>query len=322
MSKHEYASVFKTQIHDYMGQMRSVGYHFDTAAEVLWRFDRFCLEQGYADSNLSRFIVEGWNKRRPHESIRTQLQRISAVRGLARHIVRSGKEAFVTPGTNMGTERYSYQPHIFTSDEMGRLLAACDSFVPCPASPRRHIVMPMLIRLTYGCALRISEARKLEVRDVNLSEGTLTIRNTKFNKSRIVPVADGLTRNLGAYHETLLVGKADDYPFFPSHRGCVYSHAGIYCFFREALYRAGIPHTGKGPRIHDLRHTAACRCLQEWARTGRDLTNCLPYLSVYLGHEDLRGTQHYLRLSAEMYPDIVCDVEKSCSWMIPEVTVV
>lgn len=56
-----------------------------------------------------------------------------------------------------------------------------------------------------------------------------------------------------------------------------------------------------------------------WVRSGRDITNCLPYLSAYLGHEDLRGTQHYLRLTAEMYPSVVSDMEKSCSWMIPEV---
>lgn len=68
-----------------------------------------------------------------------------------------------------------------------------------------------------------------------------------------------------------------------------------------------------------LRHTFAVHCLKNWVLGNRDITNCMPYLSAYLGHEDLRGSQHYLRLTADLYPDIVAKVEKNCSWIIPEV---
>jgi integrase len=178
----------------------------------------------------------------------------------------------------------------------------------------------MALRLIYGCALRVSEAAHLEIRDVDLDDGALMIRATKFNKSRVVPMADGLGRRCRQYADDLLEGKPKDYPFLPSHKGRFYDIGTIYGFFRQALHKAQIPHTGKGPRIHDLRHSAVCRCLANWVRGGKDITNALPYLSAYLGHEDLRGTQHYLRLTAEMYPDILDEMERNSSWMIPEVT--
>jgi integrase len=315
-----YESVFASHINSYIAEMRSVGYKFDIAAYVLFRFDRFCCDQALSGPGLEREIVEAWCAKRPHESVRTQANRIYPVRGLARHIIKAGGSAYVAPFTGLKIERNSYQPHIFAESEIKRLLASCDAFDPCPASPRRHVVMPMAIRLIYGCALRVSEAVHLKIDDVDLDDGTLTIRATKFNKSRIVPMAEGLTSRCRQYACDLLQGKPTDYPFLPSHRGGFYDIGTVYGFFRQALHKAQIPHTGKGPRVHDLRHSAACRCLTNWVRNGKDITNALPYLSAYLGHEDLRGTQHYLRLTAEMYPDIIVETEKSCSWMIPEVT--
>jgi integrase len=303
-----------------MEEMRSAGYRFEHGAAMLARFDRFCHEQGYAGESLGQQVVNAWCGRRPHESARTQERRISPVRGLARHIIRIGGQAHVAPFQRSRLQRYDYQPHIFTADEIRRLLAASDSFAPSPVSSRRHIVMPMAIRLIYGCALRISEAAHLSISDVDLTAATLSIRNTKFNKTRVVPMAEGLADRCRQYADRLLSEKSGDYPFLPSNRGGFYSRDAIYDFFRQALHRAGIPHSGIGPRVHDLRHSAACRCLTNWVRSGKDITNALPYLSAFLGHEDLRGTQHYLRLTAEMYPDMVEGMERVCSWMIPEVS--
>jgi integrase len=249
-----YESAFASRILSYIAEMRSVGYKFDNAAEMLFRFDRFCLEGQHTGPELGREVVEAWCEKRPHESARTQSNRIYPVRGLALHIIKAGGSAYVAPFTDWRTKRYAYQPHIFTEDEMRRLLAASDAFEPCPVSPRRHVVMPMALRLIYGCALRVSEAARLEIRDVDLDDGALMIRATKFNKSRVVPMADGLGRRCRQYADDLLGGKPKDYSFLPSHKGRFYDIGTIYGFFRQALHKAQIPHTGKGPRIHDLRH--------------------------------------------------------------------
>ncbi|QGU00314.1 Integrase/recombinase, RitB [Candidatus Syntrophocurvum alkaliphilum] len=89
--------------------------------------------------------------------------------------------------------------------------------------------------------------------------------------------------------------------------------------FRKIIWQANISHSGKGPRLHDLRHTFAVHCLKKWVLAGENLTNLLPYLSVYLGHNDLRGTQHYLRLTSDLYPTITTSVEQHFSNTIPEV---
>ena len=78
------------------------------------------------------------------------------------------------------------------------------------------------------------------------------------------------------------------------------------------------PTRGKGPRLHDLRHTFAVRVLNKWVRDGKNLTTALPYLAIYMGHEGLKACQHYLRLTAVMFPELIGTVEKKYGWIIPE----
>jgi len=95
----------------------------------------------------------------------------------------------------------------------------------------------------------------------------------------------------------------------------------IYQRYRRYLVGAGISHGGKGhgPRLHDLRHTFAVHVLQKWITEGVDLTAMMPILSTYMGHVDIRSTAQYLRLTSEVYPDLMKQVEKTCSYVIPEV---
>ena len=94
----------------------------------------------------------------------------------------------------------------------------------------------------------------------------------------------------------------------------------MYHLFRGILWKVGISHSGKGPRLQDIRHSYSVHCLKKWVLNGEDLTSLLPYLSAYLGHVDLRGTQHYLRLTADLYPEIIASVEQNFSFLIPEVS--
>jgi len=132
-------------------------------------------------------------------------------------------------------------------------------------------------------------------------------------------MAESLIERCRQYAKTIHVfGSSSDF-FFPSPYGGHYSEATVYKLFREILWKAKISHTGEGPRLHDFRHSYSVHCLKRWVLNGDDLTNLLPYLSKYLGHNDLRGTQHYLRLTADLYPKIVACVEQSFSFLIPEV---
>lgn len=103
--------------------------------------------------------------------------------------------------------------------------------------------------------------------------------------------------------------------------GSPLTHDNVYKRFRELLWMAGISHggKGKGPRLHDLRHTFCVHTLAHQVREGVDLYCALPVLSAYLGHTSVAATQHYLRLTAEAYPDLIQSVSNVCAYIFPEV---
>lgn len=303
----------------YIDEKHALGYSFKKGESMLKRFDTFLRTRGLTEINLPKHIVIEWCKQSPNETVNNRARRISLLRGLAEYMNRIGYSAYIFPKGIVTIDRCVYQPYIFSDEEMRRILGICDSYPPSAASPYRHKIIPLIMRVLYGCGLRVSEAVKLKRDDVDLKNGTLFVKHTKFNKQRIIPIADSLLQRCKEYYKEVIMENLDNEFFFPSPYGGQLSTDTIYGWFRDILWRAGIAHTGKGPRLHDIRHVYAVTCLKNWVRRGRDLTNCLVYLSVYLGHEDIRGSQRYLRLTSELYPDLVKTIESDCAWVIPEV---
>ena len=150
----------------------------------------------------------------------------------------------------------------------------------------------------------------------------MLLLNTKNKIERIVPLADSLCAACRKYAFSIQFvrrAKESEY-FFPNPEGKAYAASTAYDRFRQALRLARISHggRGRGPRLHDLRHTYAVRVLQKWVREGKNLTTALPYLSIYMGHVGLKATEHYLKLTAEMFPDLLKTAEETYGWVIPE----
>jgi integrase len=165
------------------------------------------------------------------------------------------------------------------------------------------------------------EALKLQLKNINLTKGTLLIESAKFNKDRLIPISESMREILIQYCSVMHpLYSPEDYLFVGITREPC-SHHNIYLRFREILVSAGITHAGRGygPRIHDIRHTHCCHVLQAASHNKTDLTNMLPALSVYMGHESVIATSQYLKMTAEIYPDILHAVESLCSQVIPEV---
>lgn len=312
-------SVLSNIFSSYIVEKRALGYKFDKAESMIKRFDVFLQEHQHSEVSLGKELVIKWCKQSPNETVNNRIRRISLLRGLAEYMNRIGYTAYIFPKGMVTIDRYAYQPYIFSNEEIRRMLIICDNYPPSAASPYRHKIIPLIMRVLYGCGLRVSEAVKLKKDDVDLKNGTLFIKYTKFNKQRIIPMADSLLQRCRAYYGDVIMANPDNEFFFPSPYGGRLDTGTVYDWFRDVLWKAGIAHTGKGPRLHDVRHLYALTCLKNWIRQGRDLTNCLVYLSVYLGHEDIRGSQRYLRLTSELYPDITRKIESDCDWMIPEV---
>jgi len=199
-------------------------------------------------------------------------------------------------------EPQDFIPYIYKTEDLCALLEAsssyqnkCVLFEPC--------MIRALLLLLYGTGLRLSEAIKLTMADVDLQQAILTVRETKFYKTRMVPLGSKLTQTLSEYalhrqQEELFLNPES--PFFAGRNGkAVNRHTfeDTFCLIRK---KAGVQRTDNAryqPRIHDLRHTFAVHRLTAWYKEGADVQKWLPVLSVYLGHTCLSSTSVYLTMT-------------------------
>ena len=302
----------------FVAQKRALGYKYQSEEALLRGIDRFLAEQNITELALPRDLVDRLIGRREHQRPRTHATRVGVVRQLAGFMLDRGLPAYVPPTGMTRKIQLDFTPYIFSRKAIARLLQAADHLPAVPISPLRHLVMPEVFRLLYSCGLRVSEVVRLTVDDVDLEAGILRIRQGKFRKDRLVPVAPMMTERLRRFREAVGRRPAES-PFFTKARGAPYEHDGIYSTFRRLLRDAGIPHggRGRGPRLHDLRHTFAVHRLEEWVRDGVDIDAGLPVLAAYLGHQSLDGTQRYLRITPEVFPDIVASLDKVVGHAIP-----
>jgi len=197
-----------------------------------------------------------------------------------------------------------FVPHIFSHQELQRLLDA-SHFCENPRCKLRPYTWRMLILLLYGAALRISEALSLTLADVDLNAGVLTIRESKFYKTRLVPMNAVLSDALKAYvaQRAKEHGTQTEAALFLTRQGAPLLRYTAENIFRRLRVRAGVFHQDGGryqPRLHDLRHAAVVHRLVYWYRQGADVQRLLPQLATYLGHVHIAATQHYLTLTAEL----------------------
>jgi integrase/recombinase XerD len=306
-----------------VAEKRALGYKYVSEELVLARFEAFCACEFPGVDTVTRASVEAWIAAAKGRAVKpaTVINLIAPVRELARWLGRRGVQAYVLPAGVL-QKPARYVPHIYTDRELAALFAQTDRCHYCSEVPYRHLVMPVLFRTIYACGLRCSEARLLRVEDVDIDTGVLQIRDAKGGKDRQVPVSEPLRERLAAYHATL-VGQPGWEWFFPGATlGVPLTLMNVNRNFRRFLWQARIPHggRGRGPRVHDLRHTAAVHNLRAWFARGESVDALLPVLQAYLGHSSIGDTAYYLRLTAESYPDITARVQQSLGDIVPSST--
>lgn len=309
---------------EYIAQKRALGAKCRSEAEVINMFDDFCIEYGLSEPMLPQELFDSWGEKRPHENGTTHRIRIQQVRQFARFLMNNGVAA-PTVFLPLPQPDKTFLPYIFTHNEIRRLLAAVDQTKQCTHYDRQslaHLIMPVLFRMLYCCGLRIGEALKLKTEAVDLKNGVLRLTETKNNKERLVPMSITLTKICADYRTNPIVKNCGNEYFFPAPDGTHYAVCTIYERFREYLFLAGIGHggRGKGPRLHDVRHTMAVHTLNKWASDGKDLYVALPILMTYLGHSSLRSTEKYLRLVPEAYAQVTVPFEAGFGDVFPEVS--
>lgn len=321
MNKPVYNSVFKKEFQDLVELKRALGFSYETEAYAFQRIDSFFNKSSLSNKCIAKELCNTWCSKRSYETIANQASRISAMRVFCRYLNDMGYPAYIPP-KGITRKPPKYDAHIYTDDELRRFFAAVDKSQSVPSEcPYRSDVMPVFFRILYTSGVRVSELRLAKIRDFNLNEGYLTVHEAKNHKDRIVPIHQLLTDSCLKLKEKIHSFSMDDEYFFMIRSGQPMPLVNVYRNFRRYLEKAGISHTGHGPRVHDFRHTYCVNLLRKWTDEGKDLVACLPYMRTMLGHEGFEETAYYLKLTAERFPYIKEQLKSSFPDLIKEAVI-
>lgn len=295
---------------------RAGGFRYNGQERVLRQFAEHFHREGYADGSIVQEAVEGFLYDR-HLKASTIRREEIVVRELAEHVRQFGWQAWAPPTLTYVKHTHRPPPYVFSDDEIRRLFHAIDTQELSEIS-NRALVDPVLFRLFYATGMRLSEALNLELRDFDQTRTTLAVRDGKNHENRLVPVTGRLAATLEEYIATIHPHPEPSHKLFhTSNPAKSVDKSTVYNRFRRYLRDADIPHFRGGPHIHSLRHGFAVANLRRWAAAGTDLAVMLPYLSAYMGHADLRGTQYYLQLTADAYPEVAAMAQTQFGYVIP-----
>ena len=282
------------RVEDYLDIRRSLGYALRVEGEELNRFARFAKARGHK-SALTVEPALAWANASQKASPLYRARRLEMVRCLAKYCVLFEPETEIpTPGL-LGPAHRRVTPHIYSEQEIADLLAAAGHLAP--QDGLRPLTMRCFLGLLASTGLRVSEALRLTRNDINFTDGVLTVWETKFRKSRHVPLHDTAVEALNEYADLRdrRVPYSQTPHFFLTDDGQPFGYRQARYAFDQLRRQLGWESCdGRRPRLYDLRHTFACRRLQVWYEEGVDVDWALPFLATYLGHGKVTDTYWYL----------------------------
>jgi integrase len=284
-----------SRVRAYLEQRRALGYKLRIEGQMLINFARAADAAGHRGP-LTRELALRWAGQPPLADRLYHARRLEVLRVFACHQVALEPATEIPPRHVFGPAHRRQTPHLYSSAQIHHLLRRADQL----QGRLRPLAYRTLIGLLACTGLRISEALALEVRDVDLTQGVLLVRNSKYHQTRWVPLHPTSVPPLRLYARA----RAKLFPaarhFFVSDRGEQFAYTTVRDVFRE-LAHGLIPNSGRRKvRLHDLRHTFACQVLLRWQRSKRGAGGRLLILSRYLGHTQVRHTYWYLSAIPEL----------------------
>lgn len=292
-------SDFAAHVDDYLAIRRALGYKLHGYDAVLHDFVGW-LERGGAEFITAERALM-WAQSRATSSPQRQQQRLTMVRRFAEYVHGLDPRTEPPAPNLLAVPRHRIAPHLYTDDEITRLLTAAGSLTP----PLKAATYQTLIGLLACTGLRFCEAAGLDRDDVNLGESRLLVRHAKNGRSRHVPVHATTVAALAGYavQRDLLCPDPRQPSFFVSPRGRRVAHSSTQAVFAELRRQLGLRAAsggGRPPRVHDLRHGFIVRTMLTWHRQGVDVQARLPLLSTYVGHVDPKATYWYQQAAPEL----------------------
>lgn len=298
---------YRAALADYLASRRAMGYKLAYQGQMLAQFVNY-LDAVGAEHLTIRHAVD-WAKQPADAKRSWWAVRLSTVRAFAGYLSALDSATEIPPAGLIPAQTHRTVPYIYGEDDVANLLAAAGRL----PTAHRADTFQTLIGLVAATGMREGEAVRLDRDDVDLEQGLLTIRNSKFGKSRQIPVHPSTAQALAGYAErrdarrprpdgrrTRHAPSATS--FFTSTTGTRLLRDNVSTVFPRLVRDAGLDWSGHGrsPRLHDLRHSFAVNTLIGWYRQGVDVEQRLPLLSTYLGHIAPKSTYWYLSAVPEL----------------------
>jgi integrase len=292
-------SAIRQHAEAYLAMRRALGFKLTTFGQRLLSFVGYLEQRG--SSHITTDAALAWATCTPRSTDQVHWsRRLMVVRSFARHLKALDPATEVPPADILPHHYRRITPHLYPPDQIAALLAAAAALRP----PLRALTWRTLLCLLAVTGLRVGEACRLDHADVDLDDGVLTVTDSKFGKSRQVPLHASTVDALGGYAQARqrLCATASTPAFFVSTRGTRLDAHNLSHTFAGLVQATGIG-VGSGqrrPRLHDLRHSFATATLLDWYRDGADVQARLPLLSTWLGHADPKSTYWYLTGAPEL----------------------
>ena len=294
-----FVSVLGPTITQYLALKLALGRCYYGERRILVSLDASLATQ---DSDLTSGSFAHWCQSQEHLRSGVRRNRMRIVRNLTLYRRRREPSCFVPDPALFPPLHQPVRPYIFTHGEIVRLYHAAKALEPSQVCPLRAEVFSLAVALLYTTGLRRGELLRMTIGDYDPREKTLLVRESKFHKSRLLPLSPDGAHLLERYlqvRRVLRLSVSPETPLIGNHRsgGRAYTGVGFSYVVRRLFENAGVLKPDRRlPRIHDIRHTFAVHALLRWYLAGVDVQARLPFLAIYMGHVSIVSTQHYLQL--------------------------
>lgn len=282
----------------YLSSRHALGRAYSKEERILGRLRAYLARRGARDLNQDLF--DQWRRRFRHSSASTRVVYEITVYNFCRYRRRSDPRCFLPDRLGLARPRPHPLPMLIERDQVARLLAYVSTPRPTSHNAARPEILRLAIVLLYTAGLRRGEVARLTLGDVDAGAGVLRIRESKFHKSRWVPLSRSATQELRRFLAARRAIDADFGPAAPllcSKDARPYSGPGLSASLRRLMVRSRIwAGSERCPRVQDFRHSFAVAALLRWYEADADVQSNLPKLALYMGHVSIVSTAYYLRL--------------------------
>lgn len=306
-----FKSVLTPFFQSYMDDFEARGKSNVRLRYVLRSIDKYLCSVSYIHDYITQTAYDGWAASMEGLDMKTIYENKKTAIAFCRYMCELGHDSYIAPMPKW--RQPDYIPYIYSEDELTSIFKATDNWRDHQnGKSSTALIMPAFVRLLYSTGMRAGEALDIRNRDVDFNRHVICLCYTKNREDRLAPINPSLEMVLKQYirYRNQLpidgIDRPDGY-LFVNLRGERCLHSAVLRRYRLMLKSAGVPFSPSEniPRLHDLRHTACVHSLVRMVRNGYDPYVCLPMLCKFMGHHNVDATEYYLRLTKDMYPDLI-----------------